>query len=150
MRAARRAVVTATILAMAGAGRSARADTVDAAHAAVVAAQSPGGATAVGSPLAAGKGLAITADEKNVMVNKDVGADRWAITWGSPVTRMSGNVFSPSGVSFLDCQIVGITGDDLYTDSMFLTCDGGAGLVPPDGWRRVATGIELPLSFFLP
>lgn len=142
-------VVMAVVLA-AAVTSPARAGSIEDAFLAVQAARAAAAPASVGAPAAAGKGIATTADSVKIMVNKDLGTERWAITWDEGGTRLTGNVFSPTGVSFLDCHVYSITGRDLNTDSLYMNCEGASGIVQPENWRRVASGVKLRLTFFIP
>lgn len=109
------------------------------------------GAAAAEAPLGAGSasGVRVTPDGKQTLVNKDVGAERWAITRNEDGT-VTGNVFFADGREpiFLFCSETGST-----ASQVMLRCDSADGCAfapcPPSLWGFVAD-VSLPLSFFEP
>jgi hypothetical protein len=85
------------------------------------------------------------------LVSKDVGAERWAITYRLADGHVFGNVFRSDGgpPSFLDCDRTSVTD----TDATF-TCYGadacGGAPCPTSQYTLIAADISLPLSFFFP
>jgi hypothetical protein len=87
-----------------------------------------------------------------ILVNKRVGEEQWAITYDISSQDVAGNVFRTDGgnAAFLACQFQDEDGADLIYD-----CIGSEGCVfPPfcggEQWTTVAEGIRVPLTFFLP
>lgn len=96
-------------------------------------------------------GLQITPDLKTVLVNKDVGAERWAISLNADGT-VTGNVFLRDGSppTFIWCEEL----VELRTDTeMTLSCFGADPCVAApcdvDEWEFIAD-VPLPISFFEP
>jgi hypothetical protein len=106
---------------------------------------------------AAGSGVQGTPDQAQVLINKDVGNERWSITLnltsGGTVT---GNVFRTDGPpAFVWCTPTRT--DDLGSPAQDIThfaCYGADEcLAAPCGaeqWQLIAPDIQLPGSFFLP
>lgn len=86
-----------------------------------------------------------TRDRDAILISKDVGAERWAITRRLSDGRVTGNVFSTDGrpTSFLDCTQTSNDGTTLRLDCY------GAG-PSPDEYALIAAGLELPVGFFFP
>lgn len=95
-------------------------------------------------------GLQITPDELRVLVSKDVGTERWAITRNLDDFTVTGNVFFPEGGDplFVFCEQTGTQGADLL-----LSCESAdvclAAPCGADQWSPLAD-VTLPESFFLP
>ena len=95
-------------------------------------------------------GVRASADGTHVLVSKDVGAERWAITRDVRDGSVTGNVFFPGGGDplFVWCEQVGQTGELLG-----LTCHGADRCLiapcPREDWTFVAN-VALPESFFAP
>jgi len=85
------------------------------------------------------------------LVSKDVGAERWSITYRVADGHVTGNVFRTDGgqPSFLDCDQTSVTDTDATFD-----CYGAnactEGPCPTSQYSLIGTGISLPLSFFFP
>lgn len=96
-------------------------------------------------------GVQWTRDREATLVSKDVGAERWAITYRLADGHVTGNVFRSDGgpSSFLDCNRTSATDVDATFD-----CYGadacGAAPCPESQYTLIATDISLPLSFFFP
>lgn len=92
-----------------------------------------------------------TLDRDATLVSKDVGPERWAITYRISDGRVTGNVFRSDGgpSSFLQCDRTG--GDpagfvfDCYGAS---ACTGTP--CPGSQYSLIASGVTLPQSFFFP
>jgi hypothetical protein len=99
---------------------------------------------------AAQSGLRVARDADRVLVSKDVGGERWAITRQRSTGSVTGNVFAAgASPSFIDCDE--ITNDGTNVE---LRCFGAGacpvgGACDPAGWQLLAT-VTLPLSFFEP
>ncbi len=111
---------------------------------------------ALAAPSAAGaqaraSGLQITPDAKRVLVNKDVGDERWALSLNDDDT-VTGNVFRTDGSppSFVWCEEVV---DDGSTTDVTLACYGAAPCpaapCTTDEWDFIAD-VVLPATFFAP
>jgi hypothetical protein len=92
-------------------------------------------------------GIQVTPDEAGVLVNKDVGAERWTITRNLGDLTVTGNVFSQEGPPlFLFCEQTDEQGDNLI-----LACSGADACsettCPPFAF---IADVTLPLSFFTP
>lgn len=96
-------------------------------------------------------GVQWTRDREATLVSKDVGSERWAITYRLADGQVTGNVFRSDGgpSSFLDCDRTSVTDTDATFD-----CYGadacGAAPCPESEYTLIATDIVLPLSFFFP
>ncbi len=63
-------------------------------------------------PIAAGaqtRGVQLTPDSERILVNKDIGSERWAITQNQDDTTLTGNVFRAGGgaPAFVFCEPIG-------------------------------------------
>ena len=101
-------------------------------------------------------GVQITPDGARTLISKDVGSERWAITYNPDDDTVTGNVFSPGGgdPQFVWCQRTGDNGDpDPYTVQIDFTCSGAGACesasCPTGEWSLIAQ-VTLPGSFFLP
>jgi len=105
---------------------------------------------------AAVSGVQWTPDSARLLVNKDVGAERWAITLNLSDFSATGNVFFTDGraPSFIWCQK---TGESFQSDAgeleLAYSCYGSdravGGFTSPD-WTLISSDVVLPLSFFIP
>lgn len=119
-------------------------------------------ATALVAAIASGaaaqsSGLQQTPDSARYLISKDVGAERWAISYNLNDKTVTGNVFKTDGSppSFVFCNnlteaISPNPADIQYT----LDCYGASACdaAPCTGsqWTLIAAGIQLPGSFLLP
>lgn len=100
---------------------------------------------------AAQSGVQWTRDRDATLVSKDVGTERWAITYRLADGHVTGNVFRTDGgpASFLDCPRTSVTDTDATFD-----CYGAdacaAAPCPESQYTLIGTDITLPLSFFFP
>jgi subtilisin len=101
-------------------------------------------------------GVQITPDGARTLISKDVGNERWAITYNPDDDTVTGNVFSPGGgePQFVWCQRTGDNGDpDPYTVQVDFTCSGAGACdslsCPTGEWSLIAQ-VTLPGSFLLP
>jgi hypothetical protein len=115
---------------------------------------------ALAGPAFAKAGVRVTPDGKAILVNKDVGGDRWAITLDPERASVSGNVFvAGADAQFVWCTITGSLGDparDLENAVLITQCYGagpcsddqfcGGGL---GSWQPLGE-VRLPGSFFVP
>jgi len=96
-------------------------------------------------------GVQWTRDRDATLINKDVGTERWAITYRLSDGRVTGNVFRSDGgpPAFLDCNRTSATDTDATFD-----CFGAdacaAAPCPTSQYTLIQSGISLPLSFFFP
>lgn len=119
-----------------------------------------------------GRGATLTIDRLNHLVTKDVGSERWSISYslqpftsdqGGVVTRflnVTGNVYQQDGAppSFVYClQRPDSTGtlDDPSSELRFVclgsdACDSTARDCAARAWQPIANDVRLPASFFLP
>lgn len=92
-----------------------------------------------------------TLDRDATLVSKDVGPERWAITYRLSDSRVTGNVFRSDGgpSSFLQCNRTG--GDP---SGLLFDCYGAAACTgspcPTSQYTLVASNVELAQSFFFP
>jgi hypothetical protein len=114
--------------------------------------------TLVGAPAAyaAVSGVQWTPDSARILVNKDVGVERWAISLNLSDFSAAGNVFFSDGQApaFIWCQK---TGENFESDIGELTlqyrCSGsdrGVGGFALSDWALISDQVFLPLSFFVP
>ena len=101
-------------------------------------------------------GVQITPDGARTLISKDVGSERWAITYNPDDDTVTGNVFSPGGgePQFVWCQRTGDNGDpDPYTVQIDFSCSGAGACdspsCPTGEWSLIAQ-VTLPGSFLLP
>jgi hypothetical protein len=121
---------------------------------------------------ASGRGATLTVDRLSHLVTKDVGSERWSISYslepytseqGLVATRfldVTGNVYQPDGTppSFVFCtQRPDSTGtlDDPSSEFRFAcqgsdACDSTARDCAATKWRPISGDVRLPASFFLP
>ena len=99
---------------------------------------------------ASSSGVQITPDQARVLVSKDVGAERWAITRHMDDKTVTGNVFSGAGSApkFVWCEETGESAGDVS-----LRCYGAdaceSAPCTSDQWVMIGP-VTLPLSFFAP
>lgn len=100
------------------------------------------------APAGAQSGIQITPDSRRVLVSKDVGAERWALTRNLEDGTVTGNVFFSDGSlpQFIACEEVGREGETLR-----LRCDASlqCPLLPciVTEWKSLGE-VTLPVSFF--
>jgi hypothetical protein len=105
---------------------------------------------------AAPTGVQWTPDSNRILVSKDVGNERWAITLNLDDFSASGNVYFTTGEApgFIWCSK---TGDDFDASagelnlrySCYSAAAGFGGFAESD-WSLVSDNVVLPLSFFIP
>jgi hypothetical protein len=102
-------------------------------------------------------GLQQTPDSARYLISKDVGAERWAISFNLNDRTVTGNVFKTDGSapSFIWCRITDVAESAVPADVKYtLDCSGAdactAAPCTPTQWTTIATGIVLPGSFLLP
>jgi hypothetical protein len=104
------------------------------------------------------KGIQATPDGKHVLVSKDVGSDRWAISANADDGTLSGNVFRGEGSApaFVWCsQIDDDFNPDIRNRIATYACFGSdpCPATPCDvqhQWVLIANNVQLRGSFFLP
>lgn len=138
-------VIAAAVLAAVGMGSNAWAVSVQEAFAR----RTDGLASAQASPT---KGRAATADLEKLLINKDINGERWAVTWDNEGERITGNVLTPDGVTFIDCTVYRVTGTgDPAVDDLVARCTSADGPnTTPIGWKFLAGALHIPLLFFYP
>lgn len=96
-------------------------------------------------------GVQWTRERDATLVSKDVGAERWAITYRLSDGRVTGNVFRTDGgpSSFLDCTRTSVTDTEATFDCYGANACAEAPC-PESQYTLIATGITLPISFFFP
>jgi hypothetical protein len=114
---------------------------------------------ALAASAAAKSPVRFTPDGTAILVNKDVGNERWAITLDAERATVTGNVLIGDSVAkFLWCGITDAIGDasDLANQTLVMhcfygdPCDDLAGCKTGfDGWHSIGE-VRLPGSFFLP
>ena len=119
-----------------------------------------------------GRGATLTVDQLNFLVTKDVGAERWSISYSLEPTvsaeglvvnqflSVTGNVYQPDGSppSFVYCSqrpdSTGTLADSAsefrFSCSGASACAGSAGECAATAWALIADDITLQASFFLP
>lgn len=96
-------------------------------------------------------GLQETPDGRRVVVSKDVGAERWAITLNKDDGSATGNVFFPEGGEplFVWCQSSGVTAEDDAAFDCFGADACPYGSCGDAHWSFIAE-VALPVAFFEP
>lgn len=104
-----------------------------------------------------GSGIQMTPDSRRYLISKDVGAERWAISFNLGDRTVTGNVFKTDGSapSFIWCRITGETPSaDPRQTSYTLDCFGAEACVAApcrsDSWTPIATGLTIGGDFLLP
>lgn len=104
-----------------------------------------------------GSGLQMTPDSRRYLISKDVGAERWAISFNLDDRTVTGNVFRTDGSapSFIWCRITSETPSaDPRQTSYTLDCSGadacGAAPCSSGGWTEIASGLIITGDFLLP
>jgi hypothetical protein len=102
-------------------------------------------------------GLQMTPDSRRYLISKDVGAERWAISFNLADRTVTGNVFKTDGSapSFIWCRITSETPSaDPRRTSYTLDCSGadacGAAPCTSDAWTPIASGLVIGGDFLLP
>jgi hypothetical protein len=105
---------------------------------------------------AAVSGVQWTPDADRLLVNKDVGEERWAITLNLSDFSATGNVFftNDRAPAFIWCEKTGESFDaDAGELDLQYRCFGAdravGGFTSPD-WTLISDDVVLPLSFFIP
>ena len=96
----------------------------------------------------ANKGIAITIDQKRLIVNKLQSDGRWTVILDRDKLDVIGNVTGNDGsVAFIQCLITGASGTDIYSSSFYVSCFSG--VVNTAYWNPLGS-FTIPASFFLP
>ncbi len=113
----------------------------------------------VGAPVLAKSPVRMTPDGTAILVNKDVGGARWAISLDLERATLTGNVFvGDTAEHFFWCGLIDSSGDpgDLATQTLRMHCftadpckDVASCLTGFKEWQSVGE-LQLPGSFFLP
>jgi len=93
-------------------------------------------------------GVQASKDGKRILINKDVGNERWAITFNLDDNTVTGNVFHADGgaPSFIWCQQTSSDGQNVGASCFGADrCDVGP--CTPSMWTFIAN-VTLPASFF--
>ena len=105
---------------------------------------------------AAPGGVQWTPDSARVLVNKDVGAERWAITLNLADVSATGNVFFVDGGSpaFIWCEKIGHDFEPSIGElTLLYRCfgsDRAVGGFGIDDWSLISDEVFVPASFFVP
>jgi len=104
-----------------------------------------------------GSGIQLSPQSNRYFISKDVGPERWAITYNLDDDSVTGNVFfrDERPPQFVWCERIGDNGDpDPQTVEISFDCygadacaDGDCG---GDDWTLIAGSLRLPGSFFVP
>jgi len=101
-------------------------------------------------------GIDTTPDDKRRLISKDVGGERWAITYDLQDQSLSGNVFAPSGGApqFVFCQRISDDGNpDPAAIQITYSCSGATACVDSScvqsDWAPIGN-VTLPGSFLQP
>jgi Right handed beta helix region len=105
---------------------------------------------AVAAESPAQTGVQITRDERAILINKDVGDQRWAITYDPDSRTATGNVFFPSGgdPAFVWCNEMEMVGDQV-SFACFGADKCNDAPCSTDAWTFI-DDVTLPFAFFLP
>jgi len=98
----------------------------------------------------------ITPDRNQILVSKDIGAERWTIVLDEDRATATGNVYYPDGRPplFIWCRPVDVNPNPNPRLTIFFFDCSGANACPasgcPNAWSLVARRIPIAGSFFLP
>ena len=102
-------------------------------------------------------GIQQTPDSARYLISKDVGAERWAISYNLADRTVTGNVFKTDGSppSFIWCEITNEVAAPNPADNQYtLDCYGADACVAAPcaatAWTLIASGLPIPGSFLLP
>jgi len=106
---------------------------------------------------AQGSGIQLTPDSARYLISKDVGAERWAISYNVADGTVTGNVFKTDGSppSFIWCNITSQTSAPNPADIQFtLDCFGADACTQAPcsdaAWTQIASGLQIGGDFLLP
>lgn len=109
------------------------------------------------SPCAAQPGgTQLSRDGNAVLVQKDVGAERWAITMNLEDRALTGNVFFTDArpPTFIACDPVDLTYDPATATLLLIydcfAADDAPGAFSPVGWTLIREDVTLNANFFFP
>jgi hypothetical protein len=98
-----------------------------------------------------------TPDSARYLISKDVGAERWAISYNLNDGTVTGNVFKTDGSppSFIWCKITGEVPaanppDNQYTLDCYGSDACAAAPCTPGGWNLIVSGLQIGGDFLLP
>jgi len=102
-------------------------------------------------------GIQMTPDSRRYLISKDVGPERWAISFDLAARTVTGNVFKTDGSppAFIWCRITDETpAPDPRDGTYLLDCFGAdacaAAPCSGDAWTPLVAGLEIAGSFLLP
>lgn len=102
-------------------------------------------------------GIQQTPDSARYLISKDVGPERWAISFNLGDKTVTGNVFKTDGSapSFIWCEIVGEATSPVPADTQYtLDCYGAnacaAAPCTESQWTLIRSGLQIGGSFLLP
>jgi len=102
-------------------------------------------------------GVQMTPDSRRYLISKDVGTERWAISFNLADRTVTGNVFKTDGSapSFIWCRITGETpAPEPSQSSYVLDCFGAdacaAAPCADESWTPIASGLTIGGDFLLP
>jgi hypothetical protein len=106
---------------------------------------------------AQGSGIQLTPDSTRYLISKDVGAERWAISFNLADRTVTGNVFKTDGSppSFIWCDITQETPAPNPADNQYiLDCYGADACAQAPcsdtDWTLIASGLPIGGDFLLP
>ncbi len=108
------------------------------------------GVMAIATPARAQHGVQVTLDGKRTLISKDVGPDRWAITFNGDDQTATGNIFRSGGgePAFVWCSETSNDGNQLV-----LSCFGAdqcpEAPCPTSEWSFISN-VTIPTQFVLP
>lgn len=124
---------------------------------AVIAACSLASAAFADRAAAQGSGVQQTPDSQRYLISKDVGAERWAISFNLGDRTVTGNVFKTDGSppSFIWCAITDVETNPEPAETQYtLDCSGADACVQapcgPTQWTPIASGLVIGGDFLLP
>jgi hypothetical protein len=109
------------------------------------------------TPAFAKSGVRLAPDDLSILVSKDLGGQRWAISLNLGTENpfaVTGNVFQGEGEpGFIYCQLIDFSGttDDIANAQFTWSCFGNSRCEVDNcpGWDFIGN-VSLPGSFFLP
>jgi hypothetical protein len=110
-----------------------------------------------GTAQAQSSGLQMSPDSARYLISKDVGTERWAISYNLNDSTVTGNVFKTDGSppSFIWCKITSeVANPDPAQNQYTLDCYGAdaCASAPCDksAWSLIVSGLQISGSFLLP
>jgi hypothetical protein len=107
--------------------------------------------------LAQGSGIQQTPDSQRYLISKDVGPERWAISFNLRDRTVTGNVFKTDGSppSFIWCSIEDVATSPTPAATQYTLDCFGAGLCAQapcesSAWSLIASGLVIDGAFLLP